>query len=177
MCLAGVGLFAAGAAIWALPGDGGRPNCLLEVAPLILGTLGASACMAGLVGLYALLRGRARLLTAPGAFLTVGLCAPLLMLAAVAAADPSAPFGESHPCGSISVGTPPSPNTILRALESTMLAALWEVILVGRASRSSCHRWRCWASGAEAERLASLVSAAEAKDLVRRPWRLPEGAG
>ena len=32
-------------------------------------------------------------------------------------------------------------------------------------------------AGAEAQRLASLVSAAEAKDLVRRPWALPEGAG
>lgn len=30
-------------------------------------------------------------------------------------------------------------------------------------------------AGAEAERLASLVSAAEAKNLVRRPWALPEG--
>ncbi|CAA9520178.1 MAG: Transcriptional regulator, PadR family [uncultured Rubrobacteraceae bacterium] len=32
-------------------------------------------------------------------------------------------------------------------------------------------------AGAEAERLASLVSTAEAKNLVRRPWALPEGAG
>ncbi len=31
-------------------------------------------------------------------------------------------------------------------------------------------------AGAEAERLASLVSAAKAKNLVRRPWALPEGA-
>ncbi len=30
-------------------------------------------------------------------------------------------------------------------------------------------------AGAEAGRLASLVSAAEAKKLVRRPWALPEG--
>ena len=32
-------------------------------------------------------------------------------------------------------------------------------------------------AGAEAQRLASLVSAAEAKDLVRRPWALREGTG
>ena len=31
-------------------------------------------------------------------------------------------------------------------------------------------------AGAEAERLASLVSTAAAKKLVRRPWALPEGA-
>lgn len=31
-------------------------------------------------------------------------------------------------------------------------------------------------AGAEAERLASLVSTAKAKNLVRRPWALPEGA-
>ena len=30
-------------------------------------------------------------------------------------------------------------------------------------------------AGAEAERLASLVNAAEAKKLVKRPWALPEG--
>ncbi len=32
-------------------------------------------------------------------------------------------------------------------------------------------------AGAEAQRLASLVSTAETKNLVRRPWALPEGAG
>ena len=31
-------------------------------------------------------------------------------------------------------------------------------------------------AGAEAERLTSLVNAAEAKRLVKRPWALPEGA-
>ena len=72
------------------------------------------------------------MLGAPGAFLTVGLCAPSLLLAAVAAANPSAPFGESHPCGSISVGTPRSPNAILQTLESTLPAALREAILVGQ---------------------------------------------
>jgi hypothetical protein len=42
MCLAGVGSFAAGAAVWALPGDQDPPNCVVEVAPIMLGTLGAS---------------------------------------------------------------------------------------------------------------------------------------
>ncbi len=102
-CLVGVGSLAAGAAVSALPQGQDRPNCLIEVAPVMLGILSASACMAGLLGLYALLHGRARLLAGPGAFLTAGLCAPLLLLAAIAA-DPSAPFGESRLCGSISVG-------------------------------------------------------------------------
>ena len=44
MCLAGVGLFAAGAAIWTLPGDGGRPTaCSKSSRFAILGGLLFSA--------------------------------------------------------------------------------------------------------------------------------------
>ena len=48
MCLAGVGSFAASAVVWTLSGDQGRPNCPVEVDPVMLGTFGASACVAGL---------------------------------------------------------------------------------------------------------------------------------
>lgn len=130
--LAGVGCFAAGAAVWALPGDGDRPNCPVEVAPVMLGIFGASAWLAGLLGLYALLHGRARLLAAPGAFLTAGLCAPTLLLAAIAATDQSAPFGESHPCGSVSVGMVHPPNPVLRTLDALIPTSLREAILVGQ---------------------------------------------
>lgn len=120
------------ALLLALPTDPERPNCVIEVAPAMLGISGASLWMAGLLGLHALLRGRARLLAAPGALLTTVLCAPLLLLAAIAAVDPSAPFGEPAPCGSFSVGANAAPNVLLQVFENTLPTALQEVVMVGQ---------------------------------------------